>query len=302
MTLGLPDSSSSGDTTASSGSLQASAANDATPPALLPPSRDFLWLQIRDLPYFRALVRAVECGFYDRLKRQMGPLPSPIYDVGCGDGHFATIAFDRKLDVGLDPWGPPIHEARQRGGYQLLVQADGAQSPFPTGHFASALSNSVLEHIPHIDAVLVETARVLRPGAPFVFCVPNPGYFSELAWPKIFRRLGLEGAASAYTEWFRRISRVEHADDVFTWQARLERAGFVLENWWHYFSPQAMQVLEWGHYFGLPALVAKKLTGRWVLARSKWNLALTEAITRPYSFAEPHPQGTFTFYIARRVP
>ena len=46
--------------------------------------------------------------------------------------------------------------------------------PFPDGYFASAISNSVLEHIPQVQEVLADLRRVLKPGAPFLFCVPNP--------------------------------------------------------------------------------------------------------------------------------
>jgi SAM-dependent methyltransferase len=252
------------------------------------PEKDFLYIHLRDLPYFRALVRGVEASYY-----QTFDLPAPTLDVGCGDGHFAQLTFDRKIDVGLDPWHGPIHEAGRRGAYELLVEADAASAPFPAGHFASAFSNSVLEHIPHIDAVLADVARVLNPGAPFYFCVPNERYLSELA---ISRVLG-----KGYTEWFRRISRVSHADGPDVWEKRLEQAGFRLEKWWHYFSPSAMRVLEWGHYFGLPSLVARKLTGRWIIAPSKWNLWLTEKFVRRYASTEPAENGTFTFYIARKV-
>jgi len=249
--------------------------------------KDYLYLHLRDLPYFRALVRAVEAAYYQTFE-----LPAPVLDVGCGDGHFTSLAFDRKIDVGLDPWAAPIHEAGRRGCYRLLVQADGAQSPFPRGFFASAFSNSVLEHIPHIDAVLADVARVLKPGASFYFCVPNERYLSELS---ISRWLG-----QGYTEWFRRISRVQHADGPQVWQGRLEQAGFRLERWWHYFSPSAMRVLEWGHYFGLPSLVARKLTGKWVIAPARWNLWLVEKIVRNYASTEPVDDGTFTFYVARK--
>ena len=61
-------------------------------------SKDFLFLQLQDLPYFRAFLRAIESSYYQDL-----PMPGPIYDVGCGDGHFASLTFDKKLDVGLDP-------------------------------------------------------------------------------------------------------------------------------------------------------------------------------------------------------
>jgi SAM-dependent methyltransferase len=250
--------------------------------------KDTLYPQLRDLPYFRALVRGVEAAYY-----QDFDLPSPVLDVGCGDGHFASLVFDRKIDVGLDPWAGPIHEAGTRGCYRLLVQADGAHSPFPDGYFASAFSNSVLEHIPHIDAVLADVSRVMKPGAPFYFCVPNERYLSELALSRVLGK--------GYTEWFRRISRVQHADGPQVWQKRLEQAGFRLEKWWHYFSPAAMRTLEWGHYFGLPSLVARKLTGRWIIARTRWNLSLTEKFVRRYASTEPVEDGTFTFYIARKA-
>ena len=250
--------------------------------------KDFLFLHLCDLPYFRALVRGVEAVDYQNFD-----LPSPTLDVGCGDGHFASLTFDRRIDVGLDPGTDPIHEAGRRNCYRLLVQADGAQAPFPNGYFASAFSNSVLEHIPHIDDVLADTARVLRIGAPFYFCVPNERYLTELSISHLLGR--------SYTEWFRRISRVQHADGPQTWQGRLEKAGFRLENWWHYFSPTAMRVLEWGHYFGLPSLVARKLTGRWIISSTKWNLWLTEKFTRRYASTEPVEDGTFTFYVARKA-
>src|SRR5512136_2466556 len=136
--------------------------------------KDFLWLNLRDLPYFRAMLRAVEAQFYQGIE-----LPAPTLDLGCGDGHFAKVTFDRKLDVGLDPWAGPIRQAAKAGGYRSLVLADGAKIPFPDGHFASALSNSVLEHIPQVQVVLAELRRVLKLGAPFLFCVPNPGYLTE---------------------------------------------------------------------------------------------------------------------------
>lgn len=250
--------------------------------------KDYLYLHLRDLPYFRALVRSVEATYY-----QTFDLPSPTLDLGCGDGHFSSLTFERPIDVGLDPWTAPIHEAGKRGCYRLLVQADGSHAPFRDGYFASAFSNSVLEHIPHIDEVLANTARVLRPKARFYFCVPNERYLSELSISHVLGR--------SYTDWFRRISRVQHADGPQAWQARLEKAGFQLEKWWHYFSPSAMRVLEWGHYLGLPSLITRKLTGRWILAPTKWNLWLTEKFTRRYASAEPVEDGTFTFYVASKA-
>jgi SAM-dependent methyltransferase len=249
--------------------------------------KDSLFSQLRSLPYFRGLLRAVESEYYQQL-----PLPAPVYDLGCGDGHFASVAFRHPIDVGIDPSRAPIREARRHGAYRLLVQADAGRAPFPTGWFASAFSNSVLEHVPALDAVLRETARILRPGAPFYLCVPNPRYLTELSLPALL--------GSRYARWFRRITRVVHLDEPAVWQRRLESAGFDLVRQWHYFSPASMRVLEWGHYFGLPSLLARLLTGRWIITPARWNLWLTGKLIEKYASSAPLDNGAFTFYVARR--
>ncbi len=257
--------------------------------------KDFFWLNLRNLPYFRAMLRSVEAHFY-----QAYDLPSPSLDVGCGDGHFASITFEQPLDVGIDPWTGPIRQAASYGCYRLLLQAEGAELPFPDEYFASAISNSVLEHIPDVKAVLFETARVLEPGALFIFCVPNPRYLSELSIPAKLNRLHLPRIGAAYTDWFGRMSRVHHAEPPEVWQTWLEQAGFHLDNWWHYFSPEAMRVLEWGHFFGAPTLLPHLLTNKWIIAPTRWNLALTEKIIRPYAQPRPDVNGVFTFFIAKK--
>ena len=259
--------------------------------------KDFLFLHMRDVPYFRALLRAVESRFYE--DRQ---LPSPIYDVGCGDGHFASVTFERLIDVGLDPWHGPIHEAKDRRAYAGLVEADAGHAPFPDGYFASGFSNSVLEHIPQVDQVLAETARVLKPGAPFLFCVPNENFARNLSIARSLDKLGLGKLATAYRKAFNRISRHVHCDDPRTWAARLKAAGFEVEQHWNYFSASALAALEWGHYLGLPSVLAKMLFGRWILSGSRLNLSPVLSLLRPY-YNEPVPDesGAYTFYVARRI-
>ena len=258
-------------------------------------NKDFLFLHLRGLPYFRGFLRAVESRFYQELD-----MPSPILDVGCGDGNFATLTFDQPIDVGLDPWHGPIHEAKQEQAYRLLAEADGGRMPFGDGHFASAFSNSVLEHIPHVQNVLNETARVLRPGAPFYFCVPNANFTQNLSMARFFDRLGWKGAASAYRRYFNYISRHQHCDGPQVWEARLTEAGFKIERWWNYFSPSALAALEWGHYFGLPALVSRKLFGRWILAPYLWNLYCLYSSLRKLVENRLDEAGAYTFYVTTR--
>ena len=256
-----------------------------------------LWSQLTDLPYFRALLRAVEARFYETIQ-----LAAPTLDLGCGDGHFASRAFQRPLEVGVDPWRGPLLEAHERGVYRGLIQADGARLPFPEMFFASAVSNSVLEHIPQLDAVLSEIARVLRPGALFVFCVPNHNFLPMLSVGRALDRLGLRPLGDTYRGFFNRISRHHHCDPPEVWRERLEQTGFVIDEWWHYFSPAALRAMEWGHYFGLPAWVSKILFGRWILVPERWNLAITYRLVEQYYNEPPHCEdGVYTFYISHRV-
>lgn len=259
-------------------------------------AKDHFWMQIRSLPYFRGLLRAVEGRFYENIT-----LAAPTLDLGCGDGHFASLVFDRKLDVGLDPWREPLREAEKNNGYLKVVEASGSSIPYPDGYFASAVSNSVLEHIPDLDPVLRELARVLRSGALFVFCVPNHNFLKNLSVSNFFDKIHLEPVGNLYRRFFNRIARHQHCDNPETWKNQLESAGFEVIDWWHYFSPRALHVLEWGHYLGLPSLICRKLFGKWILVPEKWNLYFTLLFTQK-AYSEPSIQtdGTCTFYIARR--
>jgi SAM-dependent methyltransferase len=148
---------------------------------------------------------------------------------------------------------------------------------------------------------LGETARVLKPGALFVFCVPNHRFNDRLSIARFLDRLRLPALAKLYRDFFSYIARHRHLDSPEIWKGRLESAGFVVERWWHYFPPKALVVLEWGHYFGLPSLLTRKLTGRWILVPRYWNLKLIYHLLRPYAEAVARDDGVCTFYIARRT-
>jgi SAM-dependent methyltransferase len=259
-------------------------------------TKDFLWPHLRDLPAFRGLLRAVEARFYQDLL----PLEEPVLDVGCGDGHFASIAFPRPVHAGIDPAGAVLREARQRGAYRVLARGLGDALPFARGAFATVISNSVLEHIPRVEPVLAEIARVLRPGGRFIFCVPGDRFTDLLFFPQLFRQLRLEGLARAYEGYFNRISRHHHCDGPDVWQERLAVAGLRPITHFPYFSERANHALDLGHYYGAPSLAAKKLLGRWILVPRRWNLALTERWLRPL-YEEPLPEvGAYLFVVAEK--
>jgi len=255
----------------------------------MPPEHDFLWNQLTELPYFRALLRAVESRFYQDL-----PIEAPVLDLGSGDGSFAAQTFSKPLDVGLDPWRGPLRDSRAQKAHKLLTLAAGANMPFKDNAFQTIVSNSVLEHIPDLDPVIAESYRVLRPGGYFLFCSPSD-YFTK--W-----LIGAKIAGGSYRRFFDRISRHAHCDSPAVWRDRLTRAGFAVERIWYYFSPRALQTLELGHYFGLPSLISKKVFGKWVLFPSHNNPLLRglEASLRPIYKEHLPVKGAYLFCVARK--
>jgi hypothetical protein len=97
-----------------------------------------------------------------------------------------------------------------------------------------------------------------------------------------------------------KMSRTIHMYDRSGWQTKLSNAGFELEEAFDYFAPEALHVLEWGHYFGAPCLLPRVIFGRWIIAPTKWNLWFTHHFVKRYYNASPNKEGTYSYYLARK--
>jgi SAM-dependent methyltransferase len=262
---------------------------------------ELLWRQLSTLPAFRALLRTVEARFY-----LMRPPEPPVLDLGCGDGHFAEMAFTQPPDIGIDPSPRSLAEARHRASHRLLAVTLGDALPVPDASYQTVVSNSVLEHIPVLEPVIAEVARILRPGGALIFTTPSEYFLEYLSIAAGLRRARLGGLAQRYALWFNRIARHHHCDSPQVWHARLEAAGFEVVQWQYYFSRASLRALEWGHYLGAPSLVSKVLFGRWILAPSRANLWLTERWMRRYDEPEvalaprPPAEGAYLYFEARK--
>jgi SAM-dependent methyltransferase len=105
-------------------------------------------------------------------------------DLGCGDGILTDILFKRigktprLVGIDIDPLETeaaatyPFYERIHTGAAQAMPEADAT--------FDYVISNSVLEHIPDLEPVIAEVARVLKPGGRFYFTVPGPGFHENL--------------------------------------------------------------------------------------------------------------------------
>jgi SAM-dependent methyltransferase len=271
-----------------------------------PVATDWLWRHLVEVPAFRALLRAAEADLYSRQV-----FPHPILDLGCGDGHFASVLSPLPLDVGCDLRRRPLVEASKRECHRVLAQADGYALPCADGTFGTIICNSVLEHTPVVEPVLGEAHRVLIPpragceesGGLLFFSVPSREFTTYLAVGRVLEAIGLRGAAVGYRRAFNRVSRHVHCDEPSLWKRRLQAAGFRVECCQPYFPSEAVVALELGHYFGVPCLVSKLLFGRWIICPKRANLLLTERVLRPVyeSSLRNRGGGAYLFFKARKT-
>ncbi len=257
------------------------------------PVRDLLWANLREVPVFRALIRTIE----GRLLLENGPLPRPLLDIGCGDGHFAEV-FLGTVEFGLDVDVEALGQSRRRGVYRHLGAARTSRMPFRDGSFASVLANCALEHMPDLDAVLDEIARALKPGGTFVFTVPNEKHNRNLVIARGFDCIGLEAAAAAYREWFRRMQVHFHLYGADEWRRRVEARGFEVTVCRDYLSPRGTVLLELGHYAGWHNVLSRFFFGRWVLFPWRPLFTFSERLLLPRVQEDGVPGSSCHFFVA----
>ncbi len=222
----------------------------------------FLNSYIKERPLFLSILRAKEAYLYQKYL----PLKKPILDVGCGDGFFAKIAFERKskiknvpyiIDIGLDIEGSRIDEAREANIYKKLVIYDGKKISYPNNYFSTIISNSVLEHVLDLQNVLQEIHRVLRPKGIFLTTVMAKEWEENLCGTKLF--------GDFYKKWMRKKQVHVNLLSLEEWNKYFLLAGFNIYKEIGYVTPRACCWLDILHYVSIPSLVTYKIFGRWVL-------------------------------------
>ena len=117
--------------------------------------------------------------------RHLGPGPGRCLDLGCGTGLAVPLLSDAGWSVvGVDASADQLAVARERvATLAELHQADAHALPFENDSFQAAVL--ILTHTDFDDptAVFREVARVLVPGAVFVYGGVHPVFGSPLARP-----------------------------------------------------------------------------------------------------------------------
>jgi 2-polyprenyl-6-hydroxyphenyl methylase / 3-demethylubiquinone-9 3-methyltransferase len=130
-----------------------------------------------DLRWVRTLKNMVpgRLRYFDRFMNWQG---ASVLDLGCAGGFMAEAMAERGAVVtGIDPAAEAIAEAQAHAAaHGKSIRYDvgvGEVLPYADASFDAVVCVDVLEHVADLDRVLVETARVLRPGGKFLFDTIN---------------------------------------------------------------------------------------------------------------------------------
>ncbi|MDX6513565.1 MAG: hypothetical protein QOE36_3069 [Gaiellaceae bacterium] len=110
------------------------------------------------------------------VRELLGPGSGRCLDVACGTGIASLAVAELGWNVaGVDVSADQLRIARTRLGSEAeLVEADATALPFPDRSFDAAVSTFTHTDLDEFAAAVQEVARVLRPGAPFVYLGLHP--------------------------------------------------------------------------------------------------------------------------------
>jgi SAM-dependent methyltransferase len=247
-------------------------------------------------PFPLAFERYMEAEIFARhgLKR-------PILDIGCGEGLFARMTFDGKIDTGIDPDARELKRAAELDGYGELIQCYGASIPKPDGSYATIISNSVLEHIEDLEPVLREAHRLLAPDGVLYCTVPSDKFDQFTVVNSVLTSLGLKGLSARYRKFFNSFWRHYHYYSLAGWETFIQSCGFEVREAYTYNPRETCVLNDFLAPFSVFSFVIKRLTNRWILIPSLRRLLAYPVCLWAKGFLRdrsPVPDGGLVFISA----
>lgn len=251
------------------------------------------------VPLALGLERLSEAALYKEVL-----LSQPVLDLGCGDGLFAQLAFGDTLAFGVDPDSRELRvSGNSSGPYQSVIQAFGSDIPLADCSVGSVVSNSVLEHIRDVRAVIAEAHRILRPSGAFIVTVPSNRFEHFGGIATVLKALGLQVTRERWCKFYNRFWRHYHAYSQKSWCEIFESAGFEITESFTYNPERACRRNDLLAPFGALGKFQKLIFNRWVLIPSLRRLFFQPFIRSLVSKATQNSRATVDgglVYIAAR--
>jgi SAM-dependent methyltransferase len=229
-----------------------------------------------------SLWRAQELSLFWRHRNLLQP---PVADFGCGDGSFAG-ALEQKFEYGIDQDPEALGDARRVGAYRDVIESDERHIPLGEQSVQTIFSNSVLEHVSDLAAILMELHRILVPEGKLLITVPTSEYAVHLS-----KYYGDDTSRSVNKESYHRNLFGESE-----WRRALTAAGFAVDLVVHY-QP------DWfTFWYRFHRLSGPRALGRIIpdLDRKLWNRMREKYLTAVRESIERTLSGANIFVIAHR--
>ncbi len=245
-------------------------------------------------PVALSVVRAAECELFSQQE-----IISPSMDIGSGDGLFASIAFEHKIDVALDLSPRELELARNKDAYRLYVTANAGRIPFLDDTFQTVISNCVFEHLTNLTDAFAEIYRVLKPGGAYYFTCHSHLYSEYLFYYRLLAKLGLNGIKQSYLNAINGLFKHFNCFHPDRWKRMLVDAGFKEIEYRYYLPKQVESLFDLFLPLAGISYVSKKLTGRWTLTSRRWLHALIGKWLNA-RLSDDYDLGGALFFIARK--
>lgn len=155
---------------------------------------DIWWDEERPLNAIRTAINPARLDYFGGVLAKLGIDPSgkTMVDIGCGGGLFAEEFARLGVHViGVDPSSSSLDTARSHAtamGLSIDYRAGSGEAlPLDDASVDIACCVDVLEHVDDLDAVISETARVLRRGGVYLFDTINRTAMSRLVVIKLLQ-------------------------------------------------------------------------------------------------------------------
>ena len=182
----------------------------------------------------------------------------PVLDVGCGDGFWWTVRDDKREIYGIDISAREIEQAKQRITAKLTDVS--RETPFAPTKFEEIIGNCSLEHVPDIDAALLNLRRAASDKARLLMFVPTPRWAYQGRMQTLLLRhaprlaMTFSGAVNGFFQHW-------HLYDQKVWTRLLEQNGWKVKATFGLGSARSEFLFRLFMAPSLLEFVGKKLTG-----------------------------------------
>ena len=134
------------------------------------------------------------------VKRILDSLPAGVaLDAACGTGRYAEILADRgHRAIGVDSSPDMLARARTKVPQGEFLRGDLTELPVVDTEVDLVVCALALTHVPALEPVMAEFARVLRPGGHLVIADMHPDRVAQGAIPPVRSADGRPGRLSAH--------------------------------------------------------------------------------------------------------